>query len=71
MKILKIYDDYLGAKEKIKPGGSSQRSRTSPLLSHLSAKSLVFITLQHPTNEKQVHIQCISISCGDADVTTM
>jgi hypothetical protein len=71
MKILRIYEDYFGAKEIIKPGGSNQRSWTSPLLSHLSAKSLVFTTHQHPTNEKQVHIQCLSISCGAADVSTI
>jgi hypothetical protein len=50
MKILKIYDDYLGAKEKIKPGGRNQKSRTSPLLSHLSARSLVFTTPQCPSH---------------------
>jgi hypothetical protein len=49
MKILKIYDDYLGAKEKIKSHVGTQRSRTSPLLSHLSAKSMVF---EHTSSPK-------------------
>jgi hypothetical protein len=57
----KKYVDDFGVKEKIKPDGSSQRSQTSPFLSHVSANSLVFTTPQRSRNENQVPIQCISI----------
>jgi hypothetical protein len=62
-------DDF-GAK-KIKPDGSSQRSHTLPFQSYVSGKRLVFTTPQCSGNENQVPIQCISISCGAPDVTTM
>jgi hypothetical protein len=71
MKILKKYIDDCGAKKKMKPDEGSQRSQTSPFLSHVSARKLMFVIPQCSGNENQVPIQCISISCGAPDATTM